>query len=151
MNHKVGLVHKLVSLALVLVLLALISQACGGKQKEVIITPSPTPTEVFEPTTIPPLTPRPTLEPTPTPTTTPTPAASPNATPTPAEVPTVSVEEVKSKLDSGQNIVLVDVRDQATFDTSHIGTAISIPLEELPSRCMEIPQGLEVIIYAECA
>jgi hypothetical protein len=39
MDHKIGLVHKLVSLALVLVLLALIAQACGGKEKEVTITP----------------------------------------------------------------------------------------------------------------
>jgi rhodanese-related sulfurtransferase len=58
---------------------------------------------------------------------------------------------VKSKLDSGQNIVLVDVRDKAAFDASHIGQAISIPLEVLPSHCMEIPQGVEVIVYAECA
>jgi len=153
MGHKTGFAYKLISLALVVVVLVLTAQACGGKEKEVSITPSPTPTATLVPTTIPTPAPMPTLEPTtiPTPALTPTPTASPIAIPTPAEVPTVSVEEVKSKLDSGQNIVLVDVRDQATFDASHVDTAISIPLGELSYRYAEIPQGSEVIVYAECA
>jgi hypothetical protein len=165
MGHKMGFVYKLISLALIAVLPVLMAQACGRKEKEVTTTPSPTPTATLVPTTTPTPTPMPTLEPTPistpvptleptptpTPALTPTPTASPIAIPTPAEVPTVSVEEVKSKLDSGQNIVLVDVRDQATFDASHVDTAISIPLGELSYRYAEIPQGSEVIVYAECA
>ena len=105
-----------------MVVLALAAQACGGKEKEVSITPSSTTVETLA-----------------------------TATPTPVLALTISVEDVKLKLDGGQNFTLVDVRDKQTFDESHIDTAISIPVDELPGRYEEVPQGLEIIIYAECA
>jgi len=146
-GQKTCLSAKLISLALVVALLVLIAQACGGKEKEEITTPSPTPTA----TLMPPTTPTPASIPTSEPTPTPTPTASPTAMPTPTEVPTVSVEEAKNKLDSGQSFVLLDVRDKAAFDTSHIDGAVSIPLAELPDRFTEILPNSEVIIYANCA
>ena len=152
-RHKTGFAYKLISLALVVVVLALAAQACGGKEKEVSITPSSTLVETPVPTIINTQTPVTTLEPTsiPTPELTSTPTISPATIPTPVTALTISVEDVKLKLDSGQNFILVDVREQSDFDTSHINTAISIPVDELPDRYEEIPQGLEIIIYAECA
>jgi hypothetical protein len=135
------------------VVLALATQACGGKEKEVSTTPSSTPVETLVPTIVNTQTPVITLEPTNTPTLEPTstPDVSPTATLTPVPVPTLSVEDVKLKLDSGQDITLVDVRDKAAFDESHIDAAISIPLSELPDRYSEIPQGIEIIVYTSCS
>jgi len=152
-RHKTGFAYKLISLALVVVVLALAAQACGGKEKEVSITPSSTLVETPVPTIINTQTPMTTLEPTsvPTPELTSTPTISPTATPTPVPVPTISVEDVKLKLDGGQDFSLVDVRDEQAFNESHIDTAISIPFNELALHTREIPQDLEVIVYSECA
>jgi hypothetical protein len=85
----------------------------------------------------------------------PSPQMSPNpmttiSMPTQPLVQTISVNEVKDQLDSGYDFVLVDVRRLASFDSIHIDKAISIPLAELPSRYAEIPNDLEVIVYAAC-
>lgn len=90
----------------------------------------------------------------PSPVSEPTPApaqSSTTATPTPESVPMVSVEEVKHKLESGYSFILVDVRSKAAFAVTHISGAVSIPLEELPGRYMEIPQDSEVVVYSQCA
>jgi len=129
------------------VVLALTAQACGGKEKEVPISPSSTLVETPVPTIINTQTPMTTLEPTSVPTS----ELTTTTTPTPVPVPTVSVEDVKLKLDGGQNFMLVDVRDKQAFDESHIDTAISIPLSELLDRYTEITQGLEIIVYTECS
>ena len=152
-RHKTGFAYKLILLSLVVVVLALIAQACGGKEKEVSITPSSTLVETPVPTIINTQTPMTTLEPTsvPTPELTSTPTISPTATTTSVPVSAISVEDVKLKLDGGQNFTLVDVRDKQAFDESHIDKAISIPLNELAERYTEIPQGLEIIVYTECA
>jgi len=163
---RCALKKGLLILVLLLIVLPAITLSCGSKQVSTPLAtrmPTPTlestntltlsPTLEPTPTPIPTIAPMPTPMPTPTPTSTPTPTptASPTATPSPTEVSTVSVEEVNSKLDTGRSFMLVDVRDKADFDTSHIGVAISIPLEELSNRYKEIPQGAEVIIYAACA
>lgn len=133
--------YKLIALVLVLALVVTMLAACGGNEKA---TPTTNPT-----TTIPTQTFVPTI--TPEVTSTPTSTASPTVTPTPVKAPIITVDGVKSKLDSGQNIMLVDVRYQAVFNASHIGQAISIPFDELLNHLTEIPQDVEVIIYAECA
>ena len=90
-------------------------------------------------------------EPGPTATPTPNPAATPSPAPAPKPVTTVSVEELKQKLERGDSLVLVDVRPKTSFDRAHIEGAISIPLQEMTERYGEIPQDPEVIVYAECA
>jgi hypothetical protein len=152
-RQETNSIYKLILSALVVVVLALTAQACGGKEKEVSITQSPTPVETPMPTIINTQTPVITLEPTTVPTQeqTYTPNVSQTATLTPVPVPTVSVEDVKLKLDSGQDFTLVDVRDASAFDESHIDTAISIPLSELFDRYNEITQDFETIVYTECS
>jgi len=48
-----------------------------------------------------------------------------------SEVPRISVEEVITKLDAGDNIVLVDTRSVEEYREASISGAISIPLTEL--------------------
>jgi hypothetical protein len=50
-----------------------------------------------------------------------------------AEVPRVSVDQAKTALDSGAAII-VDVRGDAAYQTSHITGAISIPLGEIETN-----------------
>jgi hypothetical protein len=61
-------------------------------------------------------------------------------------VPRISLEETKSKLDSGQ-VVLVDVRSKDSYDKSHAVGAISIPEEEIGSRLNELPRDKEIVLY----
>ena len=70
------------------------------------------------------------------------------------ETPTVSsisVAALKQKLDDGNSIVLVDIRTEDRYETSHIDTAISIPFIDIPDRYQEIPQDREIIVYTSCA
>ena len=48
----------------------------------------------------------------------------------------LAVEELKSKLDAGEDLLLLDVREAKDMsgDLGHIAAARNIPLEELPQR-----------------
>jgi 3-mercaptopyruvate sulfurtransferase SseA len=72
----------------------------------------------------------------------PTQLAEPGFTPsgpplTEADVPRVSIEEARAALEAGTAII-VDVRPSASFEASHIPSAINIPLEEIERN----PAGL---------
>ena len=69
---------------------------------------------------------------------------------TPA-VSSISVDELKDKLEGGSPITLVDIRNRDDFLTNHIKGAVSIPLDEIPDRYQDIPKDREVIVYADCA
>jgi hypothetical protein len=57
------------------------------------------------------------------------------------------VEHVKAQLDAGRPPVLVDVRSAAEYQTGHLPSAKSIPLEALPRRLAEIPRDIPVVLY----
>ena len=61
---------------------------------------------------------------------------------------TASNEELEQKLDSQENIVVLDVRESAEYAFSHIPGATSLPLGELEERCNEIHQ--ESTVYVIC-
>ena len=61
-------------------------------------------------------------------------------------VPRISLDETKSKLDSGQ-LVLVDVRSRNSYDQSHAVGAVSIPEQEIGSRLNELPRDKEIVLY----
>jgi hypothetical protein len=81
----------------------------------------------------------------------PNPSTSPPTTQASGTDDKISVDELKQELESGNTMVIVDVRPRALFDISHIDGAISIPLDEMPARYQEIPQEREIIVYAACA
>jgi len=62
------------------------------------------------------------------------------------EVPRVTLEEAKTAFDSGEAI-FVDVRSAASYETSHIPGALSIPLGELESRINELDPHQWIITY----
>lgn len=66
-------------------------------------------------------------------------------------VPRISLEELKEKLDAGDDLVIVDVRSKEEFDQGHVPGAVSIPYAEIEARYRELPRDKEIITYcARC-
>ena len=59
-------------------------------------------------------------------------------------IPSIQVEELKQRLDAGENLFLLDVRDEHEFEISNIGGSL-IPLAELPDRVHELDARREII------
>ncbi len=61
-------------------------------------------------------------------------------------VPVVSVEELKSKIDAGESLLLLDVREPFERELSSIG-GVLIPLGELERRSAELDRSSQIIVY----
>ena len=59
-------------------------------------------------------------------------------------VPGIQAEELKKRLDAGENLFLLDVRDENEFEISNIGGHL-IPLPELLERVDELDASQEII------
>jgi len=57
-----------------------------------------------------------------------------------------SCRDVKDRLDKGEEIVLVDVREPAEVAYCAIPGSVHIPLAEIPRRMEEIDQARETVI-----
>jgi adenylyltransferase/sulfurtransferase len=68
---------------------------------------------------------------------------SPKETPE-VNVPEIQAEELKSRLDHGDNLYLLDVRDEYEYEISNIGGHL-IPLPELPKRLDELDARQEIV------
>ena len=60
----------------------------------------------------------------------------------------ISVEELKERIEKGENLNLIDVREQWEFDEANIGAKL-IPLQTLPNKLSELEplKEQEVIIH----
>jgi adenylyltransferase/sulfurtransferase len=74
-------------------------------------------------------------------------AAAAEAAETP--IPTMTVRELKQKLDKGDKFVLLDVREPFEWDICHIDHAKLIPLGQLPSRMSELDSADEIVIHCK--
>jgi hypothetical protein len=75
--------------------------------------------------------------------------AAPAITPTPAfveQVERVSVDDAKAAFDAS-TAIFVDVRDNSLYEVSHIPGAVSIPLNDLPTRLGELDPASRFILY----
>ncbi len=59
-------------------------------------------------------------------------------------IPAIQAEELKQRLDAGENLFLLDVREEHEFEISNIGGHL-IPLAELSERMQEIDASREII------
>ncbi len=61
----------------------------------------------------------------------------------------IKPEELKSRLDAGEEMVVIDLRDQMDFNANPqtIPTAIRMPPDELEERHEELPRELDVVLY----
>ena len=76
---------------------------------------------------------------------------SPNAPPAPS-VPEISVEALKTAVDAGANLWILDVREPREWEICRIPGSTLIPLGELPKRLAEIPHGPgapEIVVHCK--
>jgi adenylyltransferase/sulfurtransferase len=59
----------------------------------------------------------------------------------------ISPELVREMMDSGEEFVLLDVRDGSEWERAHLEGAIQIPLEELEGRLDALDPSRETIVY----
>jgi rhodanese-related sulfurtransferase len=61
----------------------------------------------------------------------------------------ITIEELKERMDKGENLNLIDVREEYEFDEFNIGATL-IPLGELPDRLEEIEAWKDQEILIHC-
>ncbi|MGL6096062.1 MAG: rhodanese-like domain-containing protein [Fimbriiglobus sp.] len=61
----------------------------------------------------------------------------------------MSVRDVKARLDAGEPVLLLDVRQPEEYAICHLPGSVLVPLRELPERIpdLEIPFGATVVVY----
>ncbi len=60
----------------------------------------------------------------------------------------IAISELKQKLDSGEKLLLIDVReDWELEEDGAIPGAIHIPMAELDMRMKDIPKDVELVFY----
>ena len=138
-------------LALTLIVLLLIGCGASSEEPTAASTATAAPTATLEPTATATAAPTATLEPTASansasgdaPETTPSGEIPEIST----EVPRMPVDELKERLDDGQEIVIVDTRGQASYDLKHIPGAIRMPSSSIDSPLDELPLDHLIVLY----
>ncbi len=64
-----------------------------------------------------------------------------------AEIPKISIEELKQKMEFGEDFVLIDSRSQVEYEEEHIKGAISVPYPQTEEVASGLDKNKEIIIY----
>ena len=59
----------------------------------------------------------------------------------------MTVEELKQKLDSGERVTLLDVREPNEWPISDLPESVKIPLGQLAQRYSELSQDEDLVVY----
>ena len=81
------------------------------------------------------------------------PAAKVENTPSPAptvEYKKISAADAKARMDSGDEIIILDVRTQDEFNAGHIANAILVPNETIADKQPELLPDLDAEILVYC-
>ncbi len=63
-------------------------------------------------------------------------------------IPEMTVQELKQRLDAGDKLVVLDVREPHEQKVATIaGTSVSIPMGEIPARMQELAEDDEIVVY----
>ncbi len=62
------------------------------------------------------------------------------------EIPQLSAKELKLRIDAGEQVYILDVREPWEYATAQIGGKL-IPMNEIPQRLAEIDREREVIVH----
>jgi rhodanese-related sulfurtransferase len=68
----------------------------------------------------------------------------------PADFNGIRGEVLKAKLDSGEQIFLLDVREQNEFALGHIEGSTNVPVREVPKNLAKLPQDKNAPIVVIC-
>ena len=58
----------------------------------------------------------------------------------------ISTDDVKEKLDAGEEVQVVDIRSPEQFAAGHIPGATNIPMNELPTKVQEHDWGDDIVV-----
>ena len=61
----------------------------------------------------------------------------------------ISVEDLKKKLDNGDDIFLLDVREPHEYEINNINDGYLIPLNDLPDRINELDTSRDIVAYCK--
>jgi len=61
-------------------------------------------------------------------------------------VKTLTAIELKTKLEQGEPLVLLDVREDYEYKYTHITNSVLIPLNEIPQRINELDAGQAIVV-----
>jgi sulfur-carrier protein adenylyltransferase/sulfurtransferase len=73
----------------------------------------------------------------------------PQAQPAASGVPEVTVEELKTRLDRGENVFVLDVREPNEYQICKIAGSTLIPLGDLPARVGELDRDRDVVVHCK--
>ena len=77
-------------------------------------------------------------------------AAAPTPTATPAAYKKISAADAKARMDSGDEIIILDVRTKEEYDAGHIKGAILVPNETIIDEQPELLPDLDAEILVYC-
>jgi len=63
---------------------------------------------------------------------------------------TISVQELKEKIDAGTAPAIIDVREQHEWDMGHLDVARHMPMGEVPNRVSELTEYKEAELIIHC-
>ena len=66
----------------------------------------------------------------------------------PQQMPEITATELKERLDRGDDVQIIDVREPNEYQINKIAGSTLIPLGELPRRYAELPRDREIV--AQC-
>jgi rhodanese-related sulfurtransferase len=58
----------------------------------------------------------------------------------------VSPQELRTRLDQGDNVTVVDLRQPHEYQAGHIPGAINIFIQDIPARLHELPQDTDIAL-----
>jgi rhodanese-related sulfurtransferase len=64
-----------------------------------------------------------------------------------ADIARITPQAATQRLDRGEVLVFVDVRDRAQYAQTHITGALSVPKAELETAAREIPMDKPIVTY----
>jgi sulfur-carrier protein adenylyltransferase/sulfurtransferase len=65
------------------------------------------------------------------------------------ELPTITVSDLKARLDAGFDGLLIDVREPDEYAAAHIEGSRLIPLATLPAAFSELPKDQEILVHCK--
>jgi len=64
-------------------------------------------------------------------------------------ISSITAVDLKARLDSGDNLVLLDIREEVETRICQIEGSVHIPMQEIPSRLSEIDMHSDLIVYCK--
>ena len=63
------------------------------------------------------------------------------------DIPQLTPQQLQNKLSASSDILLLDVREPEEAALCRLPNSILIPMNELPMRQNELPDGKEIVVY----